>query len=357
MARFRISDVTPNWFAAVMGTGIVATAAAALPLQVPGLRPAAIVVWMAASALLVFLVTTAVLHATRHGGRARQHHLDPVMAHFYGAPPMAFLTVGAGALLLGKDVIGTPAAVTLDAILWTIGTIGGLASAVIVPYLAFTRHENAADAAFGGWLMPVAPPMVSAATGALLLPYVPSGQPRETLLLACLAMFGLSLLASIIIIAQLWQRLAVHHVGPDRLVPTLWIVLGPLGQSITAVTLLAAHADGALSPSLARALAGFAVLYGTAMLGFALLWLSVAALITIRTARRGMPFSLTWWSFVFPIGTCVTGTAGLAAQTGNAAVGALSVALFVLLIGAWTTVGAQTVYANVPPRLRPSLAR
>ena len=31
-------DLGPNWFASVMGTGIVANAAAVLPLQVPGLR-------------------------------------------------------------------------------------------------------------------------------------------------------------------------------------------------------------------------------------------------------------------------------------------------------------------------------
>ncbi|MGC8035464.1 hypothetical protein ACP3WA_25375, partial [Salmonella enterica] len=83
---------------------------------------------------------------------------------------MAFLTVGAGTLLLGEDWIGLPAAVTVDLVLWTIGTIGGLVSAVVIPYLAFTRHSYMPDSAFGGWLMPIVPPMVSASTGALLLP-------------------------------------------------------------------------------------------------------------------------------------------------------------------------------------------
>ncbi|HEY9423931.1 MAG TPA: hypothetical protein VIP54_03940, partial [Microterricola sp.] len=32
------ANITPNWFASVMGTGIVAIAAATLPLQSPGLR-------------------------------------------------------------------------------------------------------------------------------------------------------------------------------------------------------------------------------------------------------------------------------------------------------------------------------
>ena len=47
-----------------------------------------------------------------------------------------------------------------------------------IPYLMFTRYEISPDAAFGGWLMPVVPPMVSAANGALLIPYAGSGQGR-----------------------------------------------------------------------------------------------------------------------------------------------------------------------------------
>lgn len=347
MARFALSAVTPNWFASVMGTGIVATSAAVVPISFPGLREGAVVVWLLAAVWLVVLLVATVLHWVRYPSAAREHHLNPVMAHFYGAPPMALLTVGAGTLLVGRDVIGLDAAVAIDAVLWIAGTVLGLFSAVVVPYLAFTRHENTADSAFGGWLMPVVPPMVSAATGALLLPYTPAGQLRETLLLGCYAMFGLSLLASFVIIVQIWQRLAVHKVGPQGMVPTLWIVLGPLGQSITAVNLLAGNSAGTFTSAFDDALMMFAILFGVAVLGFALLWLGIAAVITIRTARRGLPFSLTWWSFTFPVGTCVTGTAGLAAHTGSVPIAVLSVALFALLVVAWATVGLRTIRQNV----------
>ncbi|HEY0247674.1 MAG TPA: TDT family transporter [Gryllotalpicola sp.] len=342
MARFTIANVTPNWFASVMGTGIVANAAATQPYQFPGLRQGAVVVWLLACALLLFFVVASIAHWTRHARVARGHHLNPVMAHFYGAPPMAFLTVGAGALLVGRDVIGLHAAVGLDWVLWSLGTAGGLFSAVAVPYLAFTRHENTADSAFGGWLMPVVPPMVSAATGALLLPHTAAGQARETLLAGCYAMFGLSLLASVVIIVQLWQRLTLHKVGAEGMVPTLWIVLGPLGQSVTAVNLLAGNASGAFGAEFDRAALLFAILYGLPVLGFALMWFAIAAAITIRTARRGLPFSLTWWSFTFPVGTVVTGTAGLASHTGLDAVAVLSAALFVFLVVAWATVAVRT---------------
>ena len=190
------------------------------------------------------------------------------MVQFYGAPPMALLTVGAGALLLGPALIGAHAALVIDAVLWPLGTLAGLASSLAVPYLMFTRLRAAPDAAFGGWLMPVVPPMVSAATGALLIPHLPAGQPRLSLLLACYAMFGISLIASVVVITQLWQRLVRHSVGPAAMVPTLWIVLGPLGQSITAASLLGAAARLALPFPYGAAFQAFGVVYGVPGVGF-----------------------------------------------------------------------------------------
>jgi C4-dicarboxylate transporter/malic acid transport protein len=352
-----VSNLTPNWFASIMGTGIVATAAASLPLQFPGLRTAATTVWAIAAALLVALTIATVLHWTAYRETARRHHLNPVVSHFYGAPPMAILTVGAGTLLLGKDWIGLPAAVDIDWVLWTIGTVLGIATAIAVPYLAFTRHENTPDSAFGGWLMPIVPPMVSASTGALLLPYAAAGQARDTLLWACYGMFGLSLLTSIVVITLIWNRLTQHKIGAAAMVPTLWIVLGPVGQSITAVNLLAGNAAIAVGASIAHGLLVVALVYGFAMLGFALLWTTIAALITIRTAREQLPFSLTWWSFTFPVGTCVTGLNGLALHTGLIAVQVLAVIYYVGLVGAWLLVATRTFHGSVirgtllaPPR-------
>ncbi|MGN6409542.1 MAG: TDT family transporter [Curtobacterium sp.] len=353
----RVAYLPPNWFASVMGTGIVAVAAASLPVRFPGLRTGATVVWAAAALLLVALCVATVGHWVRYRHVAMTHHRHPVISHFYGAPPMAFLTVGAGTLLLGKDWIGLPAAVAVDWLLWSIGTLGGLVTAVLVPYLAFTRHQNEPGAAFGGWLMPIVPPMVSASTGALLLPDAPAGQARETLLWSCYGFFGLSLVTSLVVITLIWNRLVQHKVGAAGMVPTLWIVLGPIGQSITAVNLLASKAPSAVDAGTAHALLVVALVYGFAMLGFALLWTVIALAITVRTAREHLPFSLTWWSFTFPVGTCVTGLNGLASHSGLGVVDVLAVVYYVGLVAAWITVAVRTFHGSVvrdtllaPPR-------
>ena len=80
-----------------------------------------------------------------------------------------------------------------------------------------------------------------------------------------------------------------------------------------------------------------------------------AAAITVRTALRnrpgGLPFALTWWSFTFPVGTCVTGTIVLAARSHAGALEAASVVLYGLLVFAWLVVGARTVSGAASGRL------
>lgn len=332
----------PNWYASVMGTGIIANAGALLPYNVRGLRTLVEVVWVGAAGLLLVLVFSSVVHWFTSPHLARSYGRDVSMAQFYGAPPMALLTVGTGALLAGNTMLGARASVDLDWVLWTLGTISGVLCAVIIPYRLFTQIEVRPDAAFGGWLMPIVPPMVSAAAGALLISHVASPAGRATLFYLCLALFGASLFAAMIVITLIWSRLAHFGTSGSARVPTLWIVLGPLGQSITAVGTLSAQAPLAVTPLLAKGTAVFAVLYGVPTWGFAMLWLTLAFALTLRTIRRHLAFSLTWWSFTFPVGVTVTGTIRLSRETGLTAFRVASAVGFLFLLCAWLIVAVRT---------------
>ena len=338
--------LAPNWFASVMGTGIVSVAASTLPVHPIGLHVLAVVAWIAASLLLVLVILNWGTHWREVPRGVRAHALNPSMAPFFGAPAMALLTVGAATLLSGAPVLGIHSALVIDWILWTAGTTLGLVVSVAVPYLMFTRHDLKLSDALGSWMMPIVPPMVSAATGALLVPHVAAGQARLDLLLGCYALFGVSAVASTLTLSVLWNRLAFHKIGPAVTVPTLWIVLGPLGQSITAINGLGRVAGTALLPTAASDLKVAGLLYGTAVWGFAMIWLALVAAITIRTARHGLPFSLSWWSFTFPVGTMVTGTGALFTATSSEAFRWAALGLFVLLLVGWATAAVRTAAAT-----------
>ena len=91
-ARSAFRHITPNWFASVMGTGIVATAAATLPLHLPGLHEFATAVWILAASVLVILTAAFATHWIRHREQAKAYAGHQVMGQFYGAPAMALLT-------------------------------------------------------------------------------------------------------------------------------------------------------------------------------------------------------------------------------------------------------------------------
>src|SRR6202012_6292052 len=64
------ADIGPNWFATVMGTGIVANALVLLPFDWPAARDLATVPWALAVVLLVAITAATVVHWVRHPERA-----------------------------------------------------------------------------------------------------------------------------------------------------------------------------------------------------------------------------------------------------------------------------------------------
>ncbi|WP_371498221.1 C4-dicarboxylate ABC transporter [Kitasatospora sp. NBC_00374] len=349
--RFDLGGLGPNWYATVMGTAIVGNAAAALPVSVPGLTGLARAAWVLSLALLLVLVPARAAHLVRHRAAARAQLLDdPAAAVFYGCPPMALLAVGYGTLAVGAPLIGSGPAVAVDLVLWTAGTCYAVAVAVGIPALMITRHRLSALRADPTWLLPVVAPMVAAALGPALVPHLAAGTARTAMLYGCYALFGASMLAVLAVLPVVFAGLVHSKVAAPVLTPTLFLVLGPLGQSTTAVNQLADAARVA-APGLGPSALHLAVLFGVAVLGFALLWLLVAAAANLRAWRAGMPFGMTWWAFTFPVGTVVTGSAGLARHTGFGGFTAVAVGLFVLLVAAWAVTGARTVAALAGGRL------
>ncbi|MFE6285262.1 TDT family transporter [Streptomyces sp. NPDC057877] len=334
-----VRHLGPNWYATVMGTAILATAGHRL-------APAPLTLWAAvwclSLALLAALLTARALHWTHHRDQARAHLLDPATAPFYGCLAMALLAVGGGSLTVGQEWAG-PAAVALGAGLFGTGTVVGLAAAVVVPYLMAVHHRVRLPDASPVWLLPLVAPMVSAAVGPLLVPSLPAGQARETLLLACVAMFGLSLLATLLMLPMVFARLLTGGPLPLAVTPTLFLVLGPLGQSTTAAGQFADVAPGVLPAPYADGFRALAVLYGVPVTGFALLWGCLATAHVLRARRHGMRFAMTWWAFTFPVGTCVTGAESLARHTSLAAFGWLAAGLYAVLAAAWTAAAVPTV--------------
>lgn len=343
-ARVRrwVENLTPAWFAAVMGTGIVAVVGARLTL--PGVRVLSVVAGVLAAGLLVGLLLGSALRWWWFPGRAAREVGDTGVRPFAGAPPIAALTVSAvvGALAPGW----TPA----QASLWVLGTAAAVVTAAVVP-LSLLGSEAPARPS---WLLSAAPPLVAAATGADLVAKAPAGQARLLLLGLCVAMSGAALLLALVlttlVVGQANREGAPS--GDDE--PPVWVVLGTLAQAVVAALLLSEQGDAVLP---GRGLAGSGLVLGTALWGAAALVLVTVLALTVREVRSGLGFGLSWWSFTFPLGSAVLATVVLGTRVTSPAVLVLADVLFGVQLLVWLGVAGATVRAVVRgDLLRPARA-
>ena len=349
--------VVPAAGASVMGTGIVGIAAHTLPVHLTGLGVLADGFWLLAILLLLAVLTLNLAQLGRHPDVSRAHLLDLRTAPATGTMAMALLTASTSTLLIGGTFLGSPLARGVDVTCWFLGTALGLATAVGLPLLLATRREHGGlDDVSATWLLAVVPPMVSSAAGGILAQHLSLGQARNSLIVASLMLFGMSLFAALLMLTLLWARLLLHGAEATAATPALWVVLGPLGQGSTALGTIAAAAKGSLPAPYPAGLAVVALVGGAGLLGFAALWAGLATVMTLRAARHGIPFHLGWWSFTFPVGTCVTGLSALATRVDLPILKGAAVGAFAVLLAAWLVVAVRTARAIRAGKLLSPLA-
>lgn len=304
----------PAWFPAVMGTGILGTLLQTSADRLPWGHAAAVLALVVAWTVLVVLTGGFLLRIARDREAFTATVRDVATVPMWGTVAMGLLAVGSStATVVPATWPGlTGAAWAVDGVLWTIGTLVGVLTA-----LGFAARLVAEDCGRPTtvWGLALVGPMVSATTGAALVPHL-AGPGRIWLLLATVGCFFLSLVAGSIVFA-----VAYHHlwrVSPIALAasPSAWIPLGMVGQSTAAAQSIATQAQSLAAPGTAQVIQQAAQAYGFLMLGIGLPLVTWAVVVTVRGFRDRMPFSPGWWALTFPIGTLSLGACLLGQGTG-----------------------------------------
>jgi tellurite resistance protein TehA-like permease len=256
---------------------------------------------------------------------------------------MAAFTVAVCSLTIGAHVVAPAACVALAQTLFLAGALGSVASAFAVPLQLITTHDLTLDRVNGTWLLSVVAPIVASVPAALLSPFWPAAL-RGTMLAFAYALLGCGVLLAALVIGVFFLRLVLHKVPAAPLVPAMWIIVGPLGQSIAGFVALGGAAR-TVWQAYGAGLAFAGVAYGVVMWGFALYWLAMAMVLTLRALRSGIPFTLGWWAFTFPVGVLTAGTVALYRATGAAVYDVAGIMLLALLATMWTLVAARSLHA------------
>ena len=341
-----VRQFTPNWFAATMGTGVLALALAQLPVASAGLQAVAEVLWL--FNILLFVLFTA-LYAARwllFFDEARRIFGHSTVSMFFGTIPMGLATIINGFLLFGVPRWGA-GVIQLTEVLWWLDVAMSLACGVLIPYMMFTRQEHSIDQMTAVWLLPVVAAEVAAASGGLLAPHLADAHSQLVVLVTSYVLWAFSLPVAFSILTILLLRMALHKLPHENMAASSWLALGPIGTGALGMLLLGADAPVIFAanalPGIGEIAAGLGLVAGITLWGFGLWWMLIALLITARYLRAGIPFNLGWWGFTFPLGVYALATLKLASSldlTFFSVVGCVLVALLTLL---WMIVASRTV--------------
>ena len=236
-----IRQFTPNWFAATMGTGVLALALVQLPVANPVLHAIAEALWL--FNIFLFLLFT-VLYAARWAmffDEARRIFGHSTVSMFFGTIPMGLATIINGFLVFGVPRWGD-GVIALAETLWWLDVAMSLACGVLIPYLMFTRQEHSIDQMTAVWLLPVVAAEVAAASGGLLAPHLVDAHSQLVVLVTSYVLWAFSLPVAFSILTILLLRMALHKLPHENMAASSWLALGPIGTGALGMLLLGADA-------------------------------------------------------------------------------------------------------------------
>ncbi len=332
-----VRHFTPNWFAANMGTGILALMLSLFPYGHWGQLDIARGLWLINAFFFTLFALLFVGRGVFYPQSFRRIFDHPIQSLFLGAIPMGFATIINGFFLIWPL---SPTTLQIATLFWWIDVLLSLASVLIVPFFMFTSQGHSMERMTAAWLLPVVPPEVAAASGGLLAPHL-SGIAAQNVIFTSYALWAISVPLALSILTILLLRLTLHKLPHQDMAVSAWLPLGPLGTGAMAMLTLG-HADPLVFTGKLAGMAHFALQGGLfiAMLlwGYGLWWLLIAIFFTLRYLREGLPFNMGWWGFTFPLGVFNSATYLLADHTGYWLFAPLGAVFTLLLAFFWVVV-------------------
>ncbi|MCM1512946.1 MAG: hypothetical protein NC112_07555 [Oxalobacter formigenes] len=248
----------------------------------------------------------------------------PAKMAFFSTTGIALLVLANQCLVFGLGVI--PAAV-----FWVAGSGITIALNFTIVFKVFLERQE---------LQGLSPVFFIPVVGLVVIPVAGSslsaqfaGPWNAVWRLVCVFGLGAGLLLYSALFALMFQKHLLLEPEPDYLTPTLWIHLAPLSWGAISMLSLGRLAGGAEAGA---TLEFFALLAW----GAAAWWVIMALLLTIRALiRKGLTFSMAWWSFIFPLGSFTILTRLLAFTFS----GEISFAVWILMTVIWLYAAMRTI--------------
>ncbi|MFD2181700.1 tellurite-resistance/dicarboxylate transporter [Rhodoplanes azumiensis] len=321
-------NFAPSWFAAVMGTGVLAINSFNYGQRIPVLQDVGRGLHWFNVVLFLALLIPWTLRWFRYRSEAMAALRHPVMTQFYPTIGIALLVLSLQFVVLWHDT-------AVAAALWSVGTLLTIVFSIVVPLSTFQNDKVTIEHVTPGMFIPPVGLVLIPLTGSVLANGT-DGMLKELILLISYVGLGSGFFLYLAFLALTMSRFVVGSPLPGALLPTVWINLGPIGVVPMSLTLLV---DA--TPFLAVREPFYAMAY--LLWGFGAWWLAMSIVLTLAYRRRGdLPFSLAWWAFTFPLGAYAAASNALAKAFHLESVWLIGFAAYLLLVGLWSVTLVNT---------------
>lgn len=298
-------NFAPGWFASVMGTGVISVALFAFRQSIP-FGDILQVIFLGMSVLLfAVLLIPWLTRWIQHPEAVRRDLRHPVSAAFFPTMPISMLVIGIALEKTAPAFLPEPLLWNIVLGLWLAGTAGILLFALAILNIFFHQPELKWEAATFGWLIPPVSALLIPVLGFSLAVHFAASPWGAFALFASLMFTGMGSLLFVLVMGAVFTRYVFYALPPVHLAPTLMVGVAPTSiLTIIALRVVKpAQTVLSFSPQTAETLSTLASIAAMTLWGFAFFWLLLAVLVTLQVHRQSpLPFALSWWAFVFPLG-------------------------------------------------------
>jgi len=341
-----VKTFAPGWFASVMGTAVIVVALFVFQTVFPFAKALGTFFLFASILLFLVLIVPWTLRWFMYPADVRHDLNHPVSAAFFPTMPISMLIVGIALEKVGAGFLPEDLLWTILQILWVIGSAGILIFALTILNTFFHKSEVQWETSTLGWLIPPVSTLLVPVLGISLSIHFQGTTWGAVNLITSLIFTGFGSLLFIFVMSLVFIRYIFHPIPPAHLAPTMWVGIAP--TSILTIVVLKFAKPLALffqaAPEIEQTLNFLSKPLAVMLWGFALFWLLLALIVTLGVHQKSsIPFALSWWAFVFPVGAFVVSTGVLFQAIPLAFFQWIGLSALTFLLILWLVVAANTL--------------
>ena len=341
-----VTGFSPAWYASVMGTGGLANVLYQLGQESGAALIGARVLFWLNLILFIVLLPPWITKWYAHYDRVQADLKHPLMSNFFVTMPAGCIILGTNFLLIGKDYFAPAFIQSLGLLLWGIGLLLAFAFAIAGMINLISTDMIGPDPINFAWLMTPVVNIVVPLLGNLLVHAIAPHDPvlAKFINAVDITFYGIGLILFLIISSVVVNRLILHKMPMPAMTPSFWVLLGPVGVGTVALMGLADTSKALGILTNVDSIKFLAIV----LWGFGLYAFTLVTALTIKYIRTGgIPFTLSWWAFIFPLAAYTLSTLAVSNYLGVTMIKWYGLVLTLLLIVMWLITFVKTLIGTM----------